>query len=309
MSETSLHVVIGAGPVGRAVAQHALQSGSRVRIVTRSGKSDVKGAENIAADVMVAAAAREACAGADVVYQCAAPVYHKWVKDFPTLQENVLQGAARAGAVLVAAENLYGYGVAGTLHEGLPLTATTRKGRVRAALSNRLFQAHAAGELRTVSGRASDFFGPGVRMSAMGERLWPALLKGKAVDWFGNPDLPHSMTYVPDFGRALVQLGAEERAWGRAWHVPSPEPLTPRQVIGRMAKLAGIAEPKIKLTPPFILKMVGLFIPAAGEIVEMGYSYTSPLIMNDTEFRTKVGGTSTGWDSALAKTLAFWKAG
>jgi nucleoside-diphosphate-sugar epimerase len=308
MSMSRLHVVIGAGPLGRAVAEQAVCDGQRVRIVSRTGKANVSGAEDVAADVMVSAAAREACEGAAIVYQCGSPAYHKWVKEYPTFQENVLQGAARAGAVLVAAENLYGYGVAGTLHEGMPLTATTRKGRVRAALSNRLLQAHAAGEVRAVSGRAADFIGPGVLQSSFGEWLWPALIEGKAVGFFGDPDMPHSLTYVPDFARALMQLGANERSWGRAWHVPSPDPLTPRQVIGRIAKLAGIAEPKIKLTPALILKVVGLFIPAAGETVEMGYSYTAPFIMDDAAFRSQIGGASTDWDMALAATLAFWKA-
>ncbi|NJS40357.1 MAG: NAD-dependent epimerase/dehydratase family protein [Rhodobacteraceae bacterium] len=307
MNSTSLHVVIGAGPLGRAVAEQALGDGNQVRMVTRSGKGGVSGADSIAADIMDAGAARAACEGADVVYQCAAPAYQNWPKAFPTLQENVLQGAARAGAVLVAAENLYAYGVAGRLHEGLPLAATTRKGSTRAALSRRLFEAYTGGELRTVSPAARDFFGPGVRVSAIGERLWPALLKGKPVDWFGNPDLPHSLTYVPDFARALVRLGAEERAWGRAWHVLSPEPLTPRQVIARMAALAGLPEPKVRQTPALMLRLVGLFVPAAGEIIEMGYSYNEPFVMDDSAYREAFGGTSTDWETALTATLAFWR--
>lgn len=307
MNSTSLHVVIGAGPLGRAVAELALRAGGRIRLVTRSGKAGLPGAESVVADVIDAGAARAACEGADVVYQCASPAYQNWPKEFPALQENVLQGAARAGAVLVAAENLYGYGVAGRLHEGLPLAATTRKGSTRAALSRRLFEAHAKGELRTTAGRAADFFGPGVRMSAMGERLWPALLKGKPVEWVGNPDLPHSLTYVPDFARALVRLGAEERAWGRAWHVPSPEAQTPRQVIARMAALAGLPEPKIRQTPALMLRLVGLFVPAAGEIVEMGYSYSAPFVMDDHAYRETFNGAATDWDTALAATLTFWR--
>ena len=37
----------------------------------------------------------------------------------------------------------------------------------------------------------------------------------------GDPDVPHSRTYVPDVGRTLAVLGTDERAWGRPWHVPS----------------------------------------------------------------------------------------
>jgi nucleoside-diphosphate-sugar epimerase len=307
MSKDSLHVVIGAGPLGRAVAEEASRAGNRVRIVSRSGRATLPGVDPVAADMLLADAARAACAGAAVVYQCAAPAYQHWARDFPTLQENVLQGAVRAGAVLVAAENLYGYGVAGTLHEGLPMVATTRKGRTRAALSERLMRAHADGEVRTVAGRASDVFGPGVRVSATGERLWPALLAGKSVGWLGDPDLPHSLTYLPDFARALVTLGSDERAWGRAWHVPSPAPLTPRQVIGRVARLAGLAAPTIKPISTFGLRLAGLLVPAAGELVEMAYLFQAPLIMDDTAFRTAFGHEPADWDTALAATLAFWQ--
>jgi nucleoside-diphosphate-sugar epimerase len=57
-----------------------------------------------------------------------------------------------------------------------------------------------------VAGRATDFFGPGVSVSALGERFWPALLSGKPVDWVGNPDAPHSFAYLPDLAAAYVAL-------------------------------------------------------------------------------------------------------
>jgi uncharacterized protein involved in response to NO len=227
MSGKSVHVVIGAGPLGQAVATHALRAGGRVRLVSRSGKAGIAGAENVTADVMDKDSARAVCEGADVVYQWAAPAYQHWPEAFPALQENVVQTTARAGAVLVAAENLYGYGVAGDLHEGLPLTATTRKGRTLAEMSRRLFQAHAAGEVWAVAGRASDFFGPGVRQSIMGERLWPALLKGKTVDWFGDPDMPHPCL-IPRFDGAILSREWKEALWDK-FVAAAPRPRSPSE--------------------------------------------------------------------------------
>jgi nucleoside-diphosphate-sugar epimerase len=310
MSSTrqDLHVIIGAGPLGLAIARHLTDHGSRVRLVTRGGRAPVcPSVECVAADVMRFGDAVTACAGAAVVYQCAGPRYDRWTAEFPTLQENVLQGAARAGAVLVAAENLYGYGVAGELHEDIPHRPTTRKGQVRAAMSARLFEAHARGEVRTVSGRASDFFGPGVRTSALGERFWPELLGYRAVSWFGDADAPHSFTYVPDFARALVRLGGEEAAWGRAWHVPSPSPLTLRELVVRAAAIADVPVPAIRRTPKLLLRGVGLFVPAAGEMIEMAYSFDKPFVMSHAAYATAFGGTATGWDAALAATIEWWR--
>lgn len=307
MISDDLHVVIGAGPLGAAVSAGLAAKGRRVRLVTRSAKPSGAGIEPLAADMMSEEAAIRACAGAAVVYQCAAPAYHRWVEQFPRLQENALEGAKRAGAVLVAAENLYGYGVAGELHEGLPLSAATRKGAVRARLSERLREAHARGEVRAVAGRAADFVGPGVRQSALGERFWPALLAGRPVDWFGDPDAPHTVTYVPDFARALVRLGSDERAWGRAWHVPSPPTLAPREVVARAAALAGVPVPRVRRTPALVLRGVGLFVPAAGEVVEMGYSYVDPFVMSHRAYDEAFGPDATGWDDVLGATLAWWR--
>ena len=60
----------------------------------------------------------------------------------------------------------------------------------------------------------------------------------------GNPDIPHTLTYLPDFGRALVTLGTREEALGHVWHVPSAETLTSRafaalvfEALGRPLKL------------------------------------------------------------------------
>jgi len=305
-----LHVIFGAGPLGTAVARAAIAQGGRVRLVTRSGQAPgAPGAEAVAADAADPASARAACEGADVVYQCAAPAYHRWTEAFPQLQQSILQAAGAAGSVLVAAENLYGYGVAGDLTEDLPMRATTRKGRVRAAMSARLIDAHRRGEVRAVAARASDFFGPGVRVSALGERLWPALLGGNAVAWFGDPDVAHSFTYVPDFAETMVRLGGEHAAWGRAWHVPSPPALSLRALLERAAGRAGASPPTIRRTPRLVLRAAGLFVPAAGEMVEMAYCYDQRFVMIDSACREAFDMTATSWDAALDATLAWWETG
>jgi nucleoside-diphosphate-sugar epimerase len=308
MASELLHVVIGTGPVGIAVGRTLAERGYRVRLVVRTARSapDVPGAEVIVADAADRQQAIAACAGANVVYQCAAPRYHRWSALFPALQENILQGAARAGAVLVVVENLYGYGVAGDLTEQFPLAARTRKGRVRAAMSARLLEAHEAGELRIVMARASDLFGPGVTASALGERLWPRLLAAGSVSWFGDPDAPHSFTYVPDFADMLVHLGREPAAWGRAWHAPSPPVLSTRSVIAHAAALAGVKMPLIRRTPKLLLRAAGLIVPEAGELVELAYMYEQPWRMSHDAFTKTFGGKVTEWDQALDATIRWW---
>ena len=306
-----LHVVLGAGPVGRAVAAELLRhDGTRVRLVSRSGGGDDRAPrlERAAADLSDPARAVSACAGAVTVTFAAAPAYTRWPEDFPALQEAAIRGTAEAGAVLVAVENLYAYGRAGTLREGAPLAATTRKGRVRAAMSAHLLAAHATGDLRATAGRASDLFGPGMAVSALGERVWPTLLAGGKVGWIGDPDAPHSFTYLPDYARALVRLGAEPAAWGRTWHVPSPPDRSARAILAEAAALAGVAPPRVRRMPGLALWLMARVSPLLREVEEMAYQFEAPFRTDASDFAAAFGQPATPWDAALAETLRAWGA-
>lgn len=305
MSGQAHSVILGAGPMGRAIAGILASRGQAVTAVTRDGRSIGPGITTRKADLSNAAQTIAACAGASAIYQCAAPPYHQWVAAFPALQDAAIAAAEATGAVLVVVENLYGYGVAGTLHEGLPLTATTRKGALRARLSRELLAAHGSGRIRGVAGRATDFFGPGVLMSALGERFWPALLSGKTVDWVGDPDVPHSFAYLPDLAAAFVALAETPAAWGKAWHMPALPPVTLREIC-EMARPHGAAPTKIRQTPSWLLRAVGLFQPAAGELVEMRYMFDRPFVIDHSAFDQNIGAGRQGWDKALTETVAWW---
>ncbi|MEZ5250816.1 MAG: hypothetical protein R2713_16885 [Ilumatobacteraceae bacterium] len=60
--------------------------------------------------------------------------------------------------------------------------------------------------------RASDFFGPEVLGSMLGERVMPRVLAGRKVSLLGALDRPHDMSYLPDVARTLVTLATDERA-------------------------------------------------------------------------------------------------
>jgi nucleoside-diphosphate-sugar epimerase len=91
-------------------------------------------------------------------------------------------------------------------------------------MTERLFAAHARGELAVTVGRASDLFGPWMAVSALGERTFGPLVFGRAAEAPGDPDQPHSWTDVEDFGEALAVLGERDEAPGRASHVPNAPP-------------------------------------------------------------------------------------
>ena len=239
---TNLQVIFGTGPLGQSVMR-ALQKRDniRIRMVNRSGNRDGIPAdvEVIASDAYDENKVKEVTQGASVVYQCAQPGYTEWAEKFPPLQTAILNGTAANGAKLIVGENLYMYGKTdgAPIHEKLPYNAHGSKGITRANMANELLAAHQSGKIKVAMARGSDFYGEGVKASFMGERVFGFMLEGKAASVFGNIDLPHTQTYIGDFGEAMAILGEREEALGRAWHVPNAEPTsTSRQFIERIAR-------------------------------------------------------------------------
>ncbi|MCU0260325.1 MAG: NAD-dependent epimerase/dehydratase family protein [Ilumatobacteraceae bacterium] len=286
------HVVTGAGPVGRAVVAELVGRGVRPVVVTRGGAT-VEGADAATADLADPSAARRVLGGAAVVYQCAQPAYHRWPQEFPGLQRSIVDAIRGSDAVLVAIENLYGYGpVRGPMTEATPLAATTRKGRVRAEMWQALAAVHEAGDLRVTAARASDFYGPGVADSMIGERFLRALLAGKPVELLGDPSKLHTITYVPDIARAMVTLGAEETAWGRPWHVPNAPTVSSEEIVRIAAAAAGV-EPRVRRVARWQLRALGVFVKPIAETYEMVYEFEEDFVVDHSAYAERFGDHST----------------
>jgi nucleoside-diphosphate-sugar epimerase len=174
------HLVVGAGAIGSAVVRRLSAQGDTVRLVTRSGSGpDLPRVERIAADAGDAARLTELAHGADAIYNCANPAYHRWVTDWPPVATALLGAAEASGAVLVTCSNLYGYGpVSGPMTEDLPLAAQYTKGRVRAQMWDDALAAHKAGRARVTEARGSDYVGPGSQ-SHLGDRSDPEAAGGQ----------------------------------------------------------------------------------------------------------------------------------
>ena len=305
-----LHVVYGAGPVGMAVMDALVQRGrSRIRMVNRSGRANVpEGVEVVGGDATDRAFAREASEGASVVYFALNPPYNRWPELFPGLQAGVLEGAASAGAKLVAMENLYMYGPTDgrPLTEDMPYAPNTRKGRVRARMSEELMKAHTSGKVRVSIGRASDFFGPRVTDSAAGEQVFGRAVQGKSAQVAGDPDQPHTYTYAPDIGTGLVVLGEHEEALGQAWHLPSPETLTTREFVEMIFQAVG-RPARIQAAPKILLRALGLFNPGMREMIEMLYEFEEPFVVDHSKFESAFGEHVTPLEEAIGGTVRWYR--
>jgi len=309
---TPEHVVLGSGPVGASIARQLAEAGEAARVVTRSGRDlGIAGVTSFRADITDPAAVGAATAGAHTVYFAAQPAYTNWPKGFPPLVDGVLEGIRGTGARLAVADNLYAYGPThGTpIREDLPYGATTRKGTARAKVAERFIAAHAAGDLRVVIGRASDSFGPEVMDSPVGgERFFGPIISGKTVRVIGDPDARHSLTYLPDFAAALIELARHDEAFGEAWHVPTAPAVSIRRFAELVSAATGSGTPRISRTSRPMLHVVGAFVPPLREMVEMLYAFDEPLILDSSKIERAFGLRPTPLEESVAETIAWWRA-
>ena len=319
MTPSSIHVVFGAGQVGPPLARILASRGHQVRLVSRSGRA-MPGADPriqvVAADAMDAEACRRAVDGAAVVYHCMNPRYDArvWETELPRIQESLVAAAGRAGARLVVLDNLYAAGRTGgrPMDESTPDSPCSRKGATRARLAASLREAVRRGDVRAVTGRASDFFGPGGVQTAFGERFWTRLLSGKGAEVLGNPDTPHTYHFIPDVAAGLAALGeatdeASGAAEGTAWILPCAPAGTTRQLVAGFAAAAGIPAP-VKRMPRPVVKLLGLFMPILREVDEMLYQWDEPFVADDRAFRARFGLQPTAPDEAARQTVAWARA-
>jgi len=305
------HVVLGTGAIGRAIAEELLRRGESVRMVNRSGRMDESpaGVEVVASDLYDPANVREVTRGARVVYQSAQPRYSEWPEKFPSLQKSIIEGLTGSNAKLVIVENLYMYGDQNgkTMTEDTSYDAHTRKGRVRGEISRAALAAYKEGRVRVTTARGGNFFGPWGIDSTMGGRAFYPLLQGKPAQLIGRTNLPHSHTFVRDFGMALVILGEHEEADGQAWHVPNDQPkMTQAELIRMFAEEAGV-EPKMSSMGKLMMTIGGLFVPEAKETVEMMYEFDKPFIIDSSKFERTFGLKATPMREAIRETVAWFK--
>lgn len=309
-------VVVGGGSLGVELARQIAGSGEAVRLVSRSNRTsgEIPGVVFVQADAREADTLTAATSGADVIYCTANVAYHRWPQELPVLWRGIFDAAAKARAHLVLATNLYAYGAPkGALTEASEVRPNTRKGRVRAELEREAIARAEAGEFRLSVVRASDFYGPAVKDAIFGDRFLPPLLAGKPGQLFGTRTARHSYSYVPDFAATLVAAGRRDPEAPETWLVPNDRPVTIPELETLIAAL--LAErglpPSARITTvgAGALRLAGLFMPAAGEVVEMLYEWNRDFVTDSSRTQTVLGLSPTPLEDGLRAAIAWYASG
>jgi len=307
MSRT--HVVVGAGIVGSTLAELLANDGHDVIVITRSGSGPThKNIKRVSADVSDLSNLLQIAPSAAAIYNCANPPYHQWATEWPPIAESFLRYAEKTGAVLVTCSNLYGYGpVVVPMTELLPLNATGVNGKVRAQMWLDAKALHDAGRIKATEVRGSDYVCAG-EQSRVGTRVLPKILAGKPAQVLGDIDVKHTWTYPLDVARLMQIVATDSKAWGKAWHVPSNEAKTQREVLTEIAEVSGVENPKISSVPKAIWNILALFNPSMKALKETAYQMQRPYILDDSAARKTFGMQPTSWKQILNDVVAETRA-
>ena len=307
------HVVVGAGAVGRAVAEQLAARQAEVVLVSRSGTGPaVPGARREAADVSDGDRLTALAEGAVAIYNCVnPPSYDVWSTSWPPVATAFLAAAERTGAVLAITGTLYPYGpVDGPMVEGMTDAATGTKGALRARMWADALAAHEAGRLAAFEVRGADYLGPGI--GANGSHVAvvaPRALAGRSVRMFGRVDVAHSMTDVRDVARTLVAVVDRPGAQGRVWHAPTNEARSQSETVRDVCRSVGRAPVAVRPWPRAMLGVGGLVVPFLREMRETVHQFESSYVIDSSAAERELGLAPTPWDEVCRATAASALAG
>jgi nucleoside-diphosphate-sugar epimerase len=301
-------IVIGAGALGRTIAQKLRAEGRKVTVVNRHG-GDVDGQPAQACDLTRQGDLERHLGDCARIYFCAAPAYFRWREEFKPMVDGLRRAVRGRSVDIVYGDNLYAYGAHdGPLRETLPYAADTVKGRIRADAANRLMELHGQTGVRVAIVRAADFYGPGVEASVVGAKVIRDVLAGRPAYLIGDPGLPHALTYLPDQARSMIVLADAAKAYGSTWHAPNNPAIPLREFLEQVASLVG-AQLKLRTAGRLMLRTMGIVNPGMRELVEMLYQFERPFLVSSDKIATEFGLTATPSYQSLRETVAWARTG
>ena len=217
----------------------------------------------------------------------------------------VIEACIKHNAKLVFLDNVYLYAKSAIPHmtEEVSLQPPSKKGEVRLQLHEMIMEEVERNNLIALIARAADFYGPDNKNSALSIMVADNLLKGKKAQAFGNLNKIHTYTYTPDAAKATALLGNTDDAYKQVWHVPTTkEKLSNLQWIHLIANELKL-DAKIQSVPVWMLRILGLFMPAMREFPEMIYQYEQDYFFDSSKFERKFGLEATSPEYGIRKLI------
>ena len=288
-----MHTILGAGgAIGNELAKALPVYSKNIRLVSRNPKRINETDELFKADITKFGDVVKAVEGSETVYLTVGLTYNIkiWQSTWPIIMNNVIEACKVNKARLVFFDNIYMYEPTNLnpITEENRINPSSKKGKVRAAIAQMIWDAVKEDGLKALIARAADFYGPSVKnVSVLTETVIKPLSEGKKASWLGSTKFKHSYTYTVDAGKATALLGNTPDAFGQVWHIPTaPNPFTGKEWIELFAKELGV-KPKYQVANKFLVRIIGLFQPIMKELVEMMYQYEQDYVFNSDKFEKR----------------------
>jgi NAD dependent epimerase/dehydratase family. len=287
-----MQTILGAsGQIARELARELKRNYTDdLRLVSRHPQKVNDSDMTCAADLLDAQQTRNAVKGSDTVYFAAGlpPDSALWERQFPTMLKNALEAARMVGAKFVYFDNTYMYP-----QSNAPQTEETRfaprgrKGKVRAAMADRVLDEMKRAEIPVLIGRAPEFYGPGKTQSFTNALILDKLKSGKRPRVPVRDDKLRTLIWTPDASRALAVLGNTPDAYGQSWHLPCcDDRLTYQQFVTLACDIFG-QQADYSVISKLAFTAAGLVSKGAREIRELLPRYEFDNLFESEKFKQR----------------------
>jgi nucleoside-diphosphate-sugar epimerase len=300
MAINSTVLVLGAtGGVGGEVARQLRDAGWDVRALKRGTTQAIErrdGIQWMRGDALDREDVTNAAAGCSVIVHAVNPPgYRRWSELVLPMLDNTIAAAMTQGATIVLPGTVYNYGPDAfpVLTEDTPQRPTTRKGAIRVELEQRLKQASREG-VRVLIVRAGDFFGPNAGSNWFSQGLVKPGRPVKTISYPGRSGIGHQWSYLPDVGRATVELLARRDTLDAfaSFHMKGHWDADGTQMsdaIRRVVVRRTGTTPRVAAFPWWLLSVASPFVTTLREMGEMRYLWKTPVRMDNARLVAVLG--------------------
>lgn len=289
LNETAQHtaLVLGArGGIGGHVAEALLERGWKVRALVRENAPTSRDAsmEWCLGDAMMAQDVLRAAQGVSlIVHAVNPPGYRYWETLVLPMLENTITAAETVGARILLPGTVYNFGPDAfpLLSEDSPQRPTTRKGKVRVEMEDRLRAASTRG-VPVLIVPAGDFFGPKARNNWFSQGL---VQPGRPVRAISNPashGIGHQWAYLPDVAETMMRLlaRADELPPFAVFHMEGFWDANGRHLPAAIERVVG-HHVKMKRSPWWLFRICAPFVQLFQELLEMRYLWQRDVRMTN----------------------------
>lgn len=303
-----MQTILGSGgAIGIELAKALTKYTTDIRLVSRNPKKINDTDKLFSADLTDREQVFKAVEGSEIVYLTVGFDYNTkhWQKVWPELIKNVVDACIQHNVKLVFFDNIYAIGGDNVNHitENSPISPTSKKGNVRAAVDQVILNGIANRGLHAIIARSADFFSGIKEKSLVMNLVYDNLKKGKKAQWFCNAKVIHSCSYTPDLAIGTAMLGNTPDAYDQIWNLPTdPQKITGEGWIDLFAKEMNVSN-KYTVLPKWGLRVLGIFVPILREMVEMCYQFDRDYFFDSSKFNTRFNFTPTTNAVAVKETV------